>query len=109
MAPTAMITRSSHAGGKDIEVQRPVRALDLTVETETQLLGDPRRRAIIGMDQGDQPIARQGGEGVGLDRPARFRGIAASPHAWGDDIDELDLRPSLDLLVQQAAMADHLS
>jgi hypothetical protein len=87
----------------------PAVAIDLLLEREPDVLGDPLGSDVVRMDDGDQPAQPQlftrevpaGRRGLGRQAPALERAT--------DVIADLDLGDTLDLLGREAAIADELA
>src|SRR5882724_13331008 len=61
---------------------------------------------VLRMDQRDEALTPQGRHRMVPDRPPRLGGEPLPPGRGRDDVDEFDLDPARDLLVEQPAMPD---
>src|SRR5262245_37211445 len=84
----------------------PARPARLTLKAEAGLARDAGRCGVLGMDERDEAPAAEDILRMIADGCDRLARIAATPYRRYHDIDELDLRPTIDLLLEEAAMSD---
>src|SRR5262245_43792929 len=80
----------------------PARPARLTLEAEAGLARDAGRCGVLGMDERDEAPAAEDILRMIADGCDRLARIAATPYRRYHDIDELDVRPAIDLLLEEA-------